>query len=529
MSEPESTASPAGDDPAADFAIPVLEIRFDSFDELLQQAAPELLASRLPLDSADELAVGDLERLVIRVCDQPVSIRALGRVVELAGDPADEEGEEPNRALDLICIDPASHQLIESIRMWHPELREPVPDEDDGLDASGSEDEEATSEASGEVEWELDVDSLIGEAFPEPAQPMLESFDDLTADPPEAGIEPNAEPDLTPELEAPIQATYVDPQQLEDEAEQRAPPDWASPDWQPPLSELNAEDFVKEDDEPAQPSTEPAFEPNEGPVAGTIEEPLEASKPERLDKPGTDARYEELVPAASSAPAPEEAVSRRPGLLSWVAVLLASLGIGFGLHEVYPRLSTLWVQPQKMPPGPLSQSTPLTPAEDLTTPSSTPPPAEDAAEPLANDAPSFAEANPSIQEGAADGRLDPTAEANGDPDPMAEIEETLQGWARAWSEQQVDEYLAYYAPDYSPPNMNHAAWKSQRRQRIEAPTRLAVSLGEVEILALEDDRATVQFFQIYLADTVRRTTWKTFELRRDTVGWTIYRETLGRP
>jgi tetratricopeptide (TPR) repeat protein len=106
----------------------------------------------------------------------------------------------------------------------------------------------------------------------------------------------------------------------------------------------------------------------------------------------------------------------------------------------------------------------------------------------------------------------------------ADIIETVQSWAKAWSAKDVDKYLAHYAPDFSPANTSHAAWAEQRRERINGAKRILVIARDIRVKRISPDRAEVQFKQVYQSDRLRNSSSKTLELKLMGGQWLIVRE-----
>ncbi len=128
----------------------------------------------------------------------------------------------------------------------------------------------------------------------------------------------------------------------------------------------------------------------------------------------------------------------------------------------------------------------------------------------------------------------PQGEPESEPRAAAKVslapQQFLQQWAAAWSAQDIDAYLARYAPEYTPPNnLSRQVWENQRRQRLSAPTFIEVSLEPIEAISGTGDTAKVQVVQHYRSDRYRDKTRKSFVLRRDGDSWLIVEEkSLGR-
>ncbi len=100
-------------------------------------------------------------------------------------------------------------------------------------------------------------------------------------------------------------------------------------------------------------------------------------------------------------------------------------------------------------------------------------------------------------------------------------------WARAWSEQRVDDYLDAYSARFTPDGgLDRAGWERRRRGRVLAPQRIEVALALVELEELGADSSRVRFVQAYESDSYRDVVRKVLELEREADGWKIVRESV---
>ena len=111
----------------------------------------------------------------------------------------------------------------------------------------------------------------------------------------------------------------------------------------------------------------------------------------------------------------------------------------------------------------------------------------------------------------------------------AEILETVNAWAKAWSAKNVDAYLAFYGRDFKTPGGEaRADWEKARRQRISAPKSIAVTIDGPKVSVAGDGHATVTFRQGYRSDVIKSTTTtKTLVLARTDGRWQIQQERVG--
>ncbi len=102
-----------------------------------------------------------------------------------------------------------------------------------------------------------------------------------------------------------------------------------------------------------------------------------------------------------------------------------------------------------------------------------------------------------------------------------------RAWARAWSEQRVEDYLGLYATDFRPAGeLGRGEWEEQRRSRILRPRRIEVELSAFEAAPISAERAQIAFEQSYASDSYSDSVRKTFELIREGGAWKILAERL---
>jgi Flp pilus assembly protein TadD/ketosteroid isomerase-like protein len=111
----------------------------------------------------------------------------------------------------------------------------------------------------------------------------------------------------------------------------------------------------------------------------------------------------------------------------------------------------------------------------------------------------------------------------------AEIVETVNAWAKAWSAKDVDAYLAFYGKDFKTPGGEaRADWEKARRQRISAPKSIAVTVESPKVSVAAEGQASVSFRQGYRSDVIKSAnTTKTLVLARIDGRWLIQQERVG--
>jgi len=151
-------------------------------------------------------------------------------------------------------------------------------------------------------------------------------------------------------------------------------------------------------------------------------------------------------------------------------------------------------------------------------------------------APTLAAKPTAPAQGAAAVADRPEATAPGKPetqqpasDPAREVLATVQGWARAWSTKDVDQYLSHYSRDFSTPGGEAwDAWAATRRERITRPKAIKVSVDSPKVDFESDKRAVVRFRQSYQSDSLRSTGEKKLTLVKSSDRWLIVQEQIDR-
>lgn len=108
--------------------------------------------------------------------------------------------------------------------------------------------------------------------------------------------------------------------------------------------------------------------------------------------------------------------------------------------------------------------------------------------------------------------------------PQQAVEQHIQAWARAWSEQEAAAYIDSYQADYHPHHLSHAAWKKQRHQRLALPEFIHITLSDITVGLNGDNRATATFQQDYQSNTYQDSVLKELQLERTDTQWKITAE-----
>lgn len=108
------------------------------------------------------------------------------------------------------------------------------------------------------------------------------------------------------------------------------------------------------------------------------------------------------------------------------------------------------------------------------------------------------------------------------------VSEAVNAWARAWSSQNVSNYLASYAKNFkTPAGEARQAWENTRRERITRPAKISVKLNKLDVKMKDDNTAIVHFSQEYKAPGLDATSNKTLDMVKEGSRWVIKQERIG--
>jgi len=109
-----------------------------------------------------------------------------------------------------------------------------------------------------------------------------------------------------------------------------------------------------------------------------------------------------------------------------------------------------------------------------------------------------------------------------------EVLKAVNEWAKAWSGNDVDGYLARYATDFqTPKGESRGDWESQRKTRIAKPRKIQVDIESPKVVFKENNRVTVTFRQNYRSDALKVTSTKTLVMVKAGDKWLIQQEKVG--
>jgi len=109
-----------------------------------------------------------------------------------------------------------------------------------------------------------------------------------------------------------------------------------------------------------------------------------------------------------------------------------------------------------------------------------------------------------------------------------EVVKALNGWARAWSDNDVAGYLAHYAADFqTPKGESRDAWESKRKVRVAKPRKIQVSVESPKVVYSDNGRVTVKFRQHYQSGALKVASTKTLVMVKSGDKWLIQQEKVG--
>jgi len=130
-----------------------------------------------------------------------------------------------------------------------------------------------------------------------------------------------------------------------------------------------------------------------------------------------------------------------------------------------------------------------------------------------------------------DSLVEPGDQLETDGNEMAALEplERVEQWARSWSDQRVDDYLAFYSAAFQPDaGMSREEWEAMRRARILRHSGIRVQILLAEETKLGADESQVEFTQSYHSENYDDRVKKTLRLVREEGVWKIAEERVAR-
>lgn len=104
------------------------------------------------------------------------------------------------------------------------------------------------------------------------------------------------------------------------------------------------------------------------------------------------------------------------------------------------------------------------------------------------------------------------------------VTQALEGWAKAWSAKDLDQYFAAYAPSFEPAKgQKRQEWEADRKARISSKSAIKVQIKDLTF-KWDDKKVTVTLVQQYQADEINTSGKKVFEMVQEGDRWLIQRE-----
>lgn len=105
------------------------------------------------------------------------------------------------------------------------------------------------------------------------------------------------------------------------------------------------------------------------------------------------------------------------------------------------------------------------------------------------------------------------------------INNTILGWASAWSAQEVDLYLSFYSDSFVPPNsLSRKQWAEMRKKRLTRPKWVSIKISDLSLSPVSQQRARVVFKQDYRSSNYSDQSRKELVLEQTDNGWKIVKE-----
>jgi uncharacterized protein (TIGR02246 family) len=118
---------------------------------------------------------------------------------------------------------------------------------------------------------------------------------------------------------------------------------------------------------------------------------------------------------------------------------------------------------------------------------------------------------------------------SGEADATAAVVKLLEGWTHAWSNNDADAYLSFYAPDFVTPNGEaRKDWEAARRQRLAKPRKIKVTASSPQVKFADNSHAVVTFRQSYSSANLKAVGTKSLKVVRLGDRWLIQQELIDK-
>lgn len=117
------------------------------------------------------------------------------------------------------------------------------------------------------------------------------------------------------------------------------------------------------------------------------------------------------------------------------------------------------------------------------------------------------------------------ASNNEDTSGSKAIPNAVNKWASAWSSKNVEAYLDAYADNFKAPDgQSRKEWEKTRRERINKPEKIEVTVSNIKVKQEDEKHASVMFKQHYRSGKLVQSTTKTLDLVNSNGKWLIQQE-----
>jgi len=121
------------------------------------------------------------------------------------------------------------------------------------------------------------------------------------------------------------------------------------------------------------------------------------------------------------------------------------------------------------------------------------------------------------------------AETSSQQDETKAVLKTVEDWTKAWSKNDADAYLSFYAPDFEiPSGETRAQWEAARRDRLAKPRKISVKAVSPKVTLTDASHATVSFRQSYTSNALKTSGRKTLQLVKQGERWLIQQESVDK-
>jgi tetratricopeptide (TPR) repeat protein len=121
------------------------------------------------------------------------------------------------------------------------------------------------------------------------------------------------------------------------------------------------------------------------------------------------------------------------------------------------------------------------------------------------------------------------AVASPQQDQTKAVLKMVEDWTKAWSNNDADGYLSFYAPDFQiPGSETRAQWEAARRDRLAKPRKISVKAVSPKVTLTDASHATVSFRQSYSSNSLKTSGRKTLQLVKEGERWLIQQESVDK-